>query len=191
MAQTPDLPTELIRVDAGISNHSTGDMAGYIISTEYIKFFKPKLAWSAGINTSIHDGAVPLGYADPDNNPIDASIRYTTGGVQLAGKFIFTPVRSEKHTIGISFGALGRYQSTSYFDTMSISYPQATGLPYPVVTFINRNPQRTLAIGGITQLFYQYTLNKKIFLGFTTGAQADSNGDMLSQLAFTVGFNIY
>jgi hypothetical protein len=90
--------------------------------------------------------------------------------------------------LGTKIGGFIRYQSSSYYDELIVYYPAAgTGLDTPVNVFINRSPQRTIAIGAELKLFFNYNVTQKIFLGTVIGIQTDSNGDFLRNLSFTGG----
>ncbi len=41
--------------------------------------------------------------------------------------------------------------------------------------------------GGVFQLQYDYTFNKKVFIGLAPGFQTDTNGDVLPQAVLVVG----
>ncbi|MEO7316120.1 MAG: hypothetical protein ABIW47_13105, partial [Ginsengibacter sp.] len=96
-------------------------------------------------------------------------------------------VQTARSEIYVGLNALLRYQSTSYYDDLSIYFPALTGLPIPVISFINSTPARTFAIGGGIRLGYNYTTEKNILFGILGEFQMDSNGDVLSQLGVMVG----
>lgn len=185
-SQTKFSPNQ-IQVTAGRSTHGTRDMRGIIFITEYTNYFKKSLFWTIALGGTIHDGSRPLFFNDAYGNAIDGSIRYTTAGVQATSHLGYSFIKTSRHELGIKVGALLRYQSSSYYDRVSISYPLATGLPIPVITFDNTTPQRTYAFGGSAQILYNYSINKAISLGIQAGFQTDTNGDTITQAAFTIG----
>ena len=180
-------PTDQIQVIAGRSTHGTGDMRGIIFITEYTKYFKKHLFWTMALGGTIHDGSTPLIFDDQYGNAIDGSIRYTTAGVQTTSHLGYNFIRTSRHELGIKLGTLLRYQSSSYYDQVSVYYPLATRLPAPVISFENKTPQKTYAFGGSSQILYNYTVSKAISLGMQAGFQTDTNGDTITQAAFTIG----
>ncbi|MGN6438899.1 MAG: hypothetical protein ACTHMM_20315 [Agriterribacter sp.] len=176
------------QIGIGASKHGTGDMNGFLLNTEYRTFFRKKLFHSHGISATIHDGSLPIFYTNANGSLVDGSYRYTTAGIQLTSKLGIAFYRYNRNEFGGQAGVLLRYQTSSYFDEINILYPAATGLPTPVVTIANKSKQRTVAVGGIGQIFYHYSFTKKIFAGIVAGLQTDTNGDTLTQLAISCGF---
>ena len=181
------LPKKQIQLIAGRSVHGTGDMVGLTFHTEYAEYFKKRFCWTIGLGGTIHDGSFPVFFNDPSGNQIDGSIRYTTAGVQTTSFLGYDLITTSEHEFQIRLGALLRYQSSSISDEMSVYYPLATGLPIPVNAFVNHTPQKTFALGGSTQILYNYTINQKVSIGFLTGFQIDTNGDTISQISLTIG----
>ena len=70
---------------------------------------------------------------------------------------------------------------------VTVLYPIITGLPIPVIYFENETPARTLAVGGTIRIGYNYTNKRSILFGILGDFQMDTNGDVLSLIAFTVG----
>lgn len=87
-------------------------------------------------------------------------------------------------------GPLLRYQSSSYFDEINVLYPAATGLPTPVIAIINNSPQKTFSLGGIGQLYYNYTIKNNVFVGLSAAMQIDTNGDLINRLAVSFGLRL-
>jgi hypothetical protein len=96
-------------------------------------------------------------------------------------------LNSTKSDLLFRIGAVLRYQSSSYWDEVNVLYEPLTGLPFPVVVFRNSSPQRTVAIGGTTQIKYSFTTKQNITLGMLAGFQFDTNGDNISHLSLTIG----
>lgn len=162
-------------------------MNGLYFNVLYEEYFKKRFSWSCGIGSTIHDGSFPVYFNDPNNQPIDGSVRYTTAGVQAIGNMGYSFLKSEENTLQIRTGTLIRYQSSSYYDDVTVLYPAGSGLPIPVVIFQNKTPQRTLVLGGSIQLLYNYTLKHNISLGLLAGIQTDTRGDTISQLCAAIG----
>lgn len=182
------LPGRFLSTSIGLSKAGTGDIYGVMIGFEFEKLFRPRLSWSTEFATSIHDGSDHL-LVTIDNQPQqDLSYRYTTAGVQLAGKLGYHFIRTKRADFGVKLGILARYQSSSLSDDREILFPALTGYPLPVRILRNTDPQRTLAAGALLQLFVRYTLKQNIAIGATTGLQMDTNGDvMFPALAITIG----
>lgn len=162
-------------------------MRGIIFITEYTNYFNKHLSWAIALGGTIHDGSMPLFFSDQDGNSIDGSIRYTTAGVQTSSHLGYSFIRTSRHELAVKVGALLRYQSSSYYDQVGVYYPLATGFFIPVTTFENKTPQKTYAFGGSSQISYNYTISRAISFGIQAGFQTDTNGDTITQVAFTIG----
>ncbi len=176
-----------MQLDIGIGVHGSGDLNGLNINSEYKSFFRKNLSLSIGLGATMHDGRFPLSYSDANGNLIDASYRFTTSGIQLTSKFGISLIKSPTNDFGLQAGPMLRYQSSSYFDEINILYPAATGLPMPVITIINKSPQKTISVGGIGQVYYNYTMKNNLFVGLSAAMQIDTNGDLKNQLTLCCG----
>ena len=186
-AQT-GLPKHLINVSGGYSKTGTGDLNGYILSAAYQQYLTKRISWSAGFGGTLHDGAEPVFYIHPYTGKlVDGSVRYTTGGLQGFGHAGYSLVRSGRHEIQLRAGVVVRLQSTSLFDVLSITPAQVSGLPMPVVDFINNSRQQTISGGYSAQVVYNFTVQQKTTFGFLAGFQNDTGGDVITQLAFSAG----
>ncbi len=172
---------------AGTSFNGTGDIRGFAYNTEYGRSFKKKVSWYAGIGGTIHDKVQPIFFTNQSGELIDASVRATTAGFQVEGLLAYSFIKTEEHDFLVRIGPLFRYQSTSYWDALGVFPPAGTGLPFPVVSFINISSQRTFAFGGTGQIGYNFTINNKISLGVLAGLQTDTNGDTITQLSLSIG----
>ena len=181
------IPKRQIELIAGRSVHGSGGSPGLNFSIEYSKYFKKKVNWAASIGGTIHDGAFPVFYEYPAGIQNDGSIQYTTAGVQAMTHVGYNFLNSTKSDLLFRIGAVLRYQSSSYGDEVNVLYEPLTGLPFPVVVFRNSSPQRTVAIGGTTQIKYSFTTKQNITLGMLAGFQFDTNGDNISHLSLTIG----
>lgn len=179
-----------VQLDIGFGKHGTGDINGLNINSEYKRFFRKNLSISFGLGATLHDGAFPILYSDGNGNLIDASYRYTTGGIQLTSKVGISFIKSTINDFGLQVGSILRYQSSSYFDEINVLYPAATGLPMPVIAIINKSPQKTLSVGGIGQFYYNYTIKSNLFVGLSAAIQIDTNGDLINQLAVSCGLRL-
>ena len=176
-----------IQFSVGTSFNGSGDTKGLGFLTEYNKKFKKKLSWSASLGGTIHDGSFDILYEYPIGQTRDGSVRYTIAGFQGASHLGYSMFRTQTHDLQFRLGTVIRYQSSSYWDVVNVLYEPITGLPYPVIVFENTTPQKTLAIGGSSQIVYNYTLKNRISIGILASFQFDTQGDNISQLLFTIG----
>jgi hypothetical protein len=188
IAQTQSLNRSM-QVDIGTSKHGTGDMKGFTMNCEYKKSPRKNYSFSIGIGATIHDGYLPISYSDGTGNPVGASYRYTTGGVQKTSKIGWNFLKNLKNEGGVKIGTLFRYQSSSYYDELGVYFPPVSNLPFPVISLISTSPQKTLSAGGIGQLFYSYSINQYLFTGVSAALQIDTEGDVINHLALTGGFS--
>lgn len=186
--RTQELPKRILSANIGAGKHGTGDLYGLMVGFEYEKQFRPKLSWSTEFAMTIHDGEELL-LVKLDNLPQeDMSYRFTTAGMQFAGKVGFHAVRTKNADIGIKLGVAARYQSTSLADDRVLLFPALTGYPFPLRILRNTEPQRTIAAVALTQLFARHTFGKDIVVGALTGLQLDTNGDVLfPQFSLSIG----
>jgi hypothetical protein len=185
--QKNNLKERNISFSAGRSKHGTGDIRGLIFNTEYSRNLKQKLSWIVGVGGTIHDGVIPNFFTSPNGTEIDGSIRYTTAGVQATNQIGYSFINTNENQLELKAGALLRYQSSSFYDDVTIYYPAATGLPIPVILFVNQTPQKSFAVGGCAQIFYTYSITPKIIIGALAGLQTDTNGDTITQLSLSIG----
>jgi hypothetical protein len=178
---------EFLGISVGRSKHGTGDINGFAFNSEYSKQFRRKLSWSATFGGTLHDGSRDLFFTAPNGNNVDGSIRYTTGGIQSTIGINYNIIQKSHGELFLRINSLFRYQSTSYYDIVTILYPPITGLPIPVVYFENMSPARTFAVGGTGQVGYNYTMANRIVLRLFGDFQVDSNGDVLSQIGLAIG----
>ena len=181
------LPVNAIQVIGGYSRHGSGDYDGIVFGTEYIHYHTKKLSLAYSFRGTINDGKTTI-IVNNTGSSHDASIRFTTAGVQLGVNGGLSIIRSQHHELMLSLGAFGRYQSASNgSDGYSLYYPPATGQPTVLVGYDNKTNQNTYAFGGIGQLHYNYTFKSKLFIGILGAFQTDTNGDVIPQAALSVG----
>jgi hypothetical protein len=183
------LPKQALQVVAGISNHTGGDALGVTFGTEYLKYYSNKFSLAYNIRGTIHNYKHEyfVTYA-PSGRVTDASIRFTTAGVQTGVNAGFSIIRTRNHELAISLGAFGRYQSSSNGeDGYSVLYPNTTaGIPTYLFSFDNMTPQATFAVGGLLQLSYNVRVGNG-YIGILPGLQTDSHGDLILQVLLTGG----
>ena len=183
------LPTRAIQIAAGYSKHGSGDFHGIVFGAEYIRYFTPSISVNYNFRGSINHGKE---FIIVNNNitgtRTDASVRFTTAGVQLGANGRYSILRNLDQEFAASLGAFVRYQSASNgSDGYSIYYPQTTGQPTVLIGYDNRTPQNTVSVGGIFQLEYSYRLPFNYYVGVLPGFQTDTNGDAIFQVALAVG----
>ena len=183
------LPDNAIQVIGGYSKHGSGDFEGIVFGTEYIHYHTKKLSLIYSFRGTINDGKETIIVNNTTTGTrTDASIRFTTAGIQLGVNGGLSIIRSPHHELMFSLGAFGRYQSASNgSDGYSLYYPQTTGQPTVLVGYDNKTPQNTYAFGGIGQLHYNYTFKSKFYIGILGAFQTDTNGDVIPQAALSVG----
>lgn len=183
------LPTSALQVSAGYSRHGSGDFEGIIFGTEYIKYYSKKLSLNYNIRATINDGQETIRVHNTTSDThTDASIRFTTAGVQLGVDGGLSIVRSKSIELMLSLGAFGRFQSASNgTDGYQLYYPNATGQPTVLVGYDNHTPIRTLAVGGIIHFNINYTFKNKYFIGLGPAFQTDTNGDAIPQGSLMIG----
>ncbi len=184
------LPARLLQIDFGINKHGTGDMPGCGLNVDYKKYLRKRIFLSFGLGMTTNNGTSKIFYTDDAGNLTDASYRYGAGGAQISGEFGISMIRDVRNDFGLQAGIIGRYQSSSYYDEITVLYPVVTGLPIPVTAVVHKSPQETISIGGIGQVYYNYFINAKVFVGFRSSLQMDSNGDVLTQFMISSGFKL-
>ncbi len=176
-----------LQLVAGWSRHGSGDMRGIIFGAEYIRYYTKRFSLNYHFRGGINSSKDAMFYQPPGSGSYnDASIRFTTAGVQLGVNAGFSPVRTLRHEFRISAGPFIRYQSESNTDGYSIYQTSISGIPGPVVQYNNRTPHERFAVGGLVQFEYNFTF-KKIYIGPLAGFQFDSDGNTIPQLALVIG----
>ncbi len=171
----------------GKSRHGSGDMKGYVFGAGVTRELKNRFSLKYNIAGTINNQKHTI-IVDNGGNITDASIRFTTAGVQLGVNAGYGIVKTPHHDFIVSLGIFGRYQSASNGDDgYSLYGPQTTGLPVVLVGYNNHTPQETIALGGLFQLQYNYVFKSKCFLGIAPGFQTDTHGDAIVQAALVVG----
>ena len=174
-----------LHVSFSKSKNGTGDVNGILFSSGLTGKLSNKFNWQADLSGSIHNGSYPLFYQAPSGETIDGSYRYTIAGLQASYLVTRNFIKNSRSGLELKAGGLIRYQSSSYYDIITVYYPIITGLPVPVTVIENSNPARTFAVGGMMQLGYGYSYSKNSRLEIFGAFQADTNGDNLSQLGLS------
>lgn len=192
VAQTTNtgLSNKFVAVSAGRSTHGTGDMVGVSQRVLYGQYFRKKLFWFSAIGADVHDGKVLSTTTQENGTTLDHSFRYTSGALQLAGGAGWSLLRNNKSELGLRVSGIFRYQSSSYFDEISIVFDPAKLGPYPATFIVNTSPQRSYSAGVGPEAFYQQTIFKSIFAGLSAGFQVDTNGDVLTNISLSIGKRI-
>src|SRR5690606_31857487 len=173
------------------SKHGTGDLPGFIVNTEYRKYFRERLFFAAGIAVTVHDGFRDLKYEGLNGQVVDGSIRDATDGAQVSAKVGWDFLQNAQHSLGAMLGPPFRYQTSTIPDALSIYFPAPTrALPFPAIVYEHHSPQRTFNMGGILQLSYRYHIHPRYSIGATAGFQTDTNGDAIWQLGGSMAIRL-
>lgn len=164
--------------EVGTSFNGSGDIRGYAINSEFSNFFKKKLSYSIGLGATIHDGEYSSYTYDNTGKQVFSTLNYTVAGLQASGKLGYSFIRSNKSDFGVRLGTILRFQSTS-----SDNVENNSGTIY----INNYEPLRRLSIGAISELYYNYNINQKLFIGISGTFQIDTNGDTIRQSFLTCG----
>lgn len=191
-AQTtsPTRTNKFISLSGGRSTHGTGDMVGVAQRVMYGQYFRKNLFWFSALGADIHDGKYLITSTKEDGSVMDHSFRYTSGAIQITGGAGWSFLRTGKSELGVRVSGVLRYQSSSYFDQLAILIDTKNIGPYPATFIFNNSPQRTYAVGAGPEAFYQQTIFRSIFAGLSAGFQADTNGDVLTNISLSIGKRI-
>lgn len=177
----------------GYSTHGSGDMLGITFGGGYKTYLSKRFSLNYNMRAHINSSKEKIIVYNNLllNDRRDASVRFTTAGVQLGINAGYSLIRSAKHEFMVSLGGFGRYQSASNgSDGYALYFPPTTGQPTVLVGYDNRTPQETITAGYIVQFHYNYTFKNNMFIGLLPGWQNDTNGDIITQIALTVGKRI-
>lgn len=180
---------DALQIVSGYSVHGSGDMLGIVFGTEYVKFISRRFSLNYNMRATINSGRDEINVNNTSTGTrTDASVRFTTAGVQLGVNAGVSMVRSARHDFKISIGPFARYQSASNgSDGYGIYSPQVTRVPTILIGYDNRTPQETVTVGGILQFQYDYTFGNKVYVGIIPAFQTDTNGDAIPQVALAIG----
>ncbi len=171
----------------GISNHGSGDLLGWMFAGEFTRYLSRKFSLTYSVRATVNSDSHTI-LVHNGTETTDASVRFTTGGVQLGLNGGLSLLNSARHELMVKLGAFGRYQSASNGSDGYYLYPPAvTGVPNILVGYDNKTSQETIAFGGMFQLQYNFTFNNDLFIGLQPGLQADTNGDLIVQGGLVVG----
>lgn len=186
-ASAQELPRHAVQVLGGYSKHGSGDMNGIVFGAEYLRYYSKRFSVNYNFRSTINDHKHTY-LVTSTSGTHDASIRFTTAGVQLGADAGLSFIRTPMHEMMISLGGFLRYQSASHGDDgYATYYPSTTGIPTVLFSLQNQTPQETFNAGGILQLRYMLTFNRKVVAGLSAGFQTDTKGDAIPQLGLTIG----
>jgi len=189
-AYTQDLPSHAIQMVVGISRHTSGDVDGLTYGAEYVRYYSKKFSLAYNFRGTIHNEkhAYFVTYA-PSGRTTDASIRFTTAGVQTGINAGLSIIRSRNHEFMISLGTFGRYQAASNgTDGYLVYYPNTiAGIPTYLFSYDNNTSQAAFSVGGLLQFNYNFRISKKAYVGLLPSLQTDTHGDLIIQLLLVGG----
>jgi len=114
VASQQKLPGQSIHLIGGYSRHGSGDYNGIVFGAEYERYVNKRLSLIYSLRGTINDGKTPIYVTNTITGQItDASIRFTTAGVQLGVSGGYSIFRNKTHGLSIALGAFARYQSAS------------------------------------------------------------------------------
>jgi len=183
-------PKGRLQLGVGYSTHGTGDMDGISFFTEYGKYTGKRLEYGLNIKSTIHWDEYNVLMSRPDGTVRDASFRYSSAGLQT-GPFIgYHLLQAKHHQFMIQLGAFGRFQHATYPSMYNFYFDYTTNPPRPVFEFWNDEKQNTFTGGYSVDFSYDFITSKKLMLGVKVGMQNDTNGDVITQVCFTIGKKI-
>jgi hypothetical protein len=181
------LPAQAIEFNAGYSKHGSGDMNGIFFGAGYTKYVAKRFSLNYNFRGTINDSKEKITVTTPGGTH-DASIRFTTAGVQLGVNAGWNIMRNQTGDLILSLGGFGRYQSASNGDDgYALYYPTQTGVPTVLVGYNNQTPQETFNVGGILQLQFNVNVSKSYYIGALGAFQTDTNGDVILQTGIAIG----
>lgn len=186
---SPGSGEESFQFMTGYSKHGSGDMKGIVFGAEYWKSLDSRFSLGIMLRSTINSIKHTIIFNNTTTGTVtDASVRFTTAGVQLGPIGSYSFVSNARNKLGIGLGVFGRYQSASNgSDGYAILLPPVTNYPGALIEYYNTTPQHTFSVGGLLQLQYQYFFNDRIFAGLVAGFQTDTNGDALPQAGLVIG----
>ena len=177
-----------ISISSGVCFNGSGDTRGIIYSTEYSRYIKDsKFFWSASFGGTIHSGSFPIFYEYPQGRMNDGSVNYTIAGLQASFHVGKNFLKTKDKEFFFKIGPVIRYQSSSYWDRITVLYEPLTSIPFPLVLFENTTPRNTIAIGASPMIGYVFPVGKSCTFGIVGGFQFDTQGDNLSYLTLQIG----
>jgi hypothetical protein len=178
-----------IKLAAGQSFAGTGDIQGFYITTGIQKSIK-RWNYALELTNTVHDKEHQVFYTSVSGEILDASVRSSTAGLQIEGTVSNSFIKDEKEELAFAFGILTRYQTTSQYFRYVIFTSASTNLPYPLVLIDNLTPMRTLSIGTMAKMSYQYKLSSKWAAGISLSFQLDTNEDTFFNKGFMVVYKL-
>jgi hypothetical protein len=158
--------------------------------TEYGKYTGKRFEYGLNVKTTIVGDEFNVLMSQPDGTVRDASFRYSSAGLQ-AGPFIgYHLLQAKHHQFMIQLGAFGRFQNSTYPSRYSFYFDYTPTPLRPVFEFWHDDNQNTFTAGYSVDLSYDFITNKKLMLGVKAGVQNDINGNVITQICFTIGKKI-
>lgn len=172
-----------IELRLGQNFNGSGDTRGSVFGVEINKQKKGKKIVGVNITSTINDGSFDIRYVQPNGNVYKGYARYTTAGLQAGPQIGYNILKqTNKNQLYFIMGAFVRYQSSSYWEKITVVYPALSNLLLPVTFVEHYSPQRSYALGLCPQIKYNINLKNNYKMGFFTSFQADTQGDNIFQL---------
>ncbi|MDB5231639.1 MAG: hypothetical protein JWN76_2444 [Chitinophagaceae bacterium] len=121
------LPWHSIELSAGYSNHGSGDMKGIVTGVPYTKYLSKKISLNYDLRNSInHSRNVIIVTNSSVGQLTDASVRFTTAGLQLGVNVQASFLRIYTMNYSLGWVALGGFNLhlTVLMDIHFISHQQ-------------------------------------------------------------------
>ena len=164
----------------------TGDTKGLTSGFEIQKNnYERKIKFGVLFLYTLNDGSASYPYEYPAGNNQNLEIRYTIAGIQISPTIGILPFKNKN--ILFQINPLLRYQSSSYWDDLTILYPTITGLNYPVAYINNQKKLRTISFGVMPKISLYKNITEKLSLGVFSSFQFDSEADNIFNFGISIG----
>ncbi len=179
-AQPDELPQNSIQLFSGVSEHGTDMVSGFGIAAQYSHYFRNKISWTTGFTTTFHDGTYPISFFT-NGNWVESMAQFTTGGVQVGFQLGYDFLHTSKHIAQAKLGSFIRYQTSTNFVTSNPYYLT------PSSYFERLGSKRTMEVGGLLSISYNYNFRNNYFLIIDGSIQVDFNYNSLNLIGIGIG----
>ncbi len=171
-----------LHVSLAQSTHGSGDMKGVSFSTGLSGSLSKYFGWQADLTGTIHDHEFVTSFQPGTTIPA-STFRYGTSGVQTSYLLTHNFTPKSKNSFSVKLGGLVRYQTSSFYNSLSIHSPApGSGSDLAQLEIQNSSPARTISVGYMMQLSYAYAFNPKSKLELFAAFQNDTHGDAITHL---------
>lgn len=168
--------------------HGSGDISGFAYGLNYERDFHKRWFWNLSFDSSLFDDqATPFIFEDQNGTIINSTQHRVISGFQLTLGTGYRFINNERHRLSLNPGVVLRYQASSLNDIETTLFPIITGFPIPIRVIENFQNNRTVAVGGVLRVNYDYLIKSKYLIGIQGGWQVDSNEDTIAHTAIRFG----